>query len=62
MSAEDLRLAAWAADAWVVYMPPTFADSEMGIHGRYVTVLLPPIQGGRGREGIAWASDSAQTR
>ena len=31
MSAEDLRLAAWAADAWVVYMPPTLADSAMGI-------------------------------
>lgn len=46
MSAEDLRLAAWAADAWVVYMPPTLEDSAMGIHGRYVTVLLPPIQGG----------------
>lgn len=46
MSAEDLRLAAWSADAWVVYMPPTFADSEMGIHGRYVTVLLPPVQRG----------------
>ena len=46
MSAEDLRLAAWSADAWVVYMPPTLADSEMGIHGRYVTVRLPPVQGG----------------
>ena len=46
MSAEDLRLAAWAADAWVVYMPPRLADSEMGIHGRYVTVPLPPVQGG----------------
>ena len=46
MSAEDLRLAAWAADAWVVYMPPTLADSEMGIHGRYVAVPLPAVQGG----------------
>ena len=46
VSAEDLRLAAWSADAWVVYMPPTFADSEMGIHGRYVTIQLPPVQGG----------------
>lgn len=46
MSAEDLRLAAWAADAWVVYMPPTLEDSAAGIHDRYVTVLLPPVQGG----------------
>ena len=46
MSAEDLRLAAWAADAWVVYMPPTFEDSEMGIHGRYVAIQLPLVQGG----------------
>lgn len=46
MTADELRLAAWAADAWVVYMPPRLADSEMGIHGSYVTVLLPPIQGG----------------
>ena len=46
VSAEDLRLAAWSADAWVVYMPPTFADSEMGIHGRYVAIQLPPVQGG----------------
>lgn len=46
MSAEELRLAAWAADAWVVYMPPTLQDSAAGIHGRYVTVPLPPVQGG----------------
>lgn len=46
MSAEDLRLAAWSADAWVVYMPPTFGDSAVGIHGRYVTVLLPPVHVG----------------
>lgn len=45
MSAEDLRLAAWSADAWVVYMPPTLEGSAMGIHGRYVTVMLPPVQG-----------------
>lgn len=46
MSAEDLRLAACSADAWVVYMPPKLADSEAGIHGRYVSVELPPVQGG----------------
>lgn len=46
MSAEELRLAAWAADAWVVYMPPTLQDSAAGIHGCYVTVPLPPVQGG----------------
>lgn len=46
MSAEDLRLAAWAADAWVVYMPPKLADSEAGAHGRYVAVELSPVQGG----------------
>ncbi|WP_302798625.1 hypothetical protein [Senegalimassilia anaerobia] len=46
MTADDLRHAAWKADALVVYMPPTLADSEMGIHGRYVSVELPPVQGG----------------
>ena len=46
MTADDLCYAAWKADAWVVYMPPRLADSAMGIHGRYVTVLLPPVQGG----------------
>ena len=46
MTAEDLRYAAWKADAWVVYMPPTLADREAGAHGRYVAVELPPDQGG----------------
>lgn len=46
MTADDLRYAARKADAWVVYMPPTLEDSAVGIHGRYVAVLLPPVQGG----------------
>lgn len=46
MTADDLRYAACKADAWVVYMPPKLADSEAGIHGRYVSVELPPVQGG----------------
>lgn len=46
MTADDLRYAAWKADAWVVYMPPKPADSEAGIHGRYVAVKLPHIEGG----------------
>ena len=46
MTADDWRYAAGTADAWVVYMPPKLADSEAGIHGRYVSVELPPVQGG----------------
>lgn len=46
MTAEDLRYAAWKADAWAVYMPPKLADSEAGIHGRYVAVELPPVEEG----------------
>lgn len=46
MTADDLRYAAWKADAAVVCIPPTLAESEAGIHGRYVSVELPPIEGG----------------
>lgn len=30
MTAEDLRYAAWKADAWVVYMPPKLPAVEGG--------------------------------
>ena len=46
MTAEDLRYAAWKADAAVVYIPPTLAESREGVPGRYVAVELPPVQGG----------------
>ena len=46
MTADDLRYAAWKADAFVVYMPPKLADSEAGIRVRYVSVELPPVEGG----------------
>lgn len=46
MTVDDLRYAAWKSDSFVVYMPPTLEDSAAGIHGRYVSVELPPVEGG----------------